>query len=537
MRTLYYVLVLCYCYCPNTVRSVSEIFFVGVFPIHGKSGNAQEPCGDFLMERGLQRMEAMYLTIDLINANSDLLHDIVVKPLFIDSCDQPNLAVERFVKEALTKFRGTSGLESCHDTTFFSDKEDSLYAGVIGGASSSVSMELGNLLRLFKVPQISYASTSELLNDPIRYEYFTRTVPPDTQQVDAMLDLASSLGWSSFSIVYSEGSYGESAFEYLKRMTDLKADDYCLMNHFKVNSQTNFTTIVDTLQRPVYKTTTVIILFCNTEHIGLFLNALYVGHHFVILASDSWGNKQEFLKTEHIKSVAHGALTFKLRAPRVNRFIEYFQGLNATNNARNEWFLEYLESIGCSVKNSLGRQHQCAGRIFHYDDKVPYVMDAVYALAYSLDRIYREKCKSQDGICKHMGDQLGTNLMKRLNNLTYPSVFGSSMLNDNGSVNTGYDVLRYDAKTSYRCVATWNRTLVNIRTFPYSASRCFTRCNSYETRVPKQNGYPKCCYDCVRCPKNTYKANGKTNILFGLFSLIYTRRLAFFIRNFSNCFL
>lgn len=507
MKILYYVFALCYCL--NTVRSLSEVFFVGVFPIHSDSGDVRAPCGGFLMERGIQRMEAMYHAIDIINANEGVLRNIEIKPLFIDSCDQPSLAVERFVKKALQKIRGTSDLESCRNSVLFRDETeavDSLYAGVIGGSSSAVSMELGNLLRLFKVPQISYASTSELLNDPIRYEYFTRTVPPDTQMVDAMLDLASSLGWSSFSIIYSEGSYGESAFEYLKRMTDLRPDDYCLMNHFKVNSRTNFTTIVERLEQPIFKSTSVIILFCKTEHISLLLNALPSGHRFVILASEVWGNKQEFLKTEHMRSVANGALTFVLRAPKVNGFIEYFQGLNSTNNIRNKWFLEYLESTDCSSQNA--NSQQCASRIFHYDDKVPYVMDAVYALAYSLDAIYREKCPLQKGICNEMRERLGVYLMEQLNNLTYPSVFGTSNLNGNGSVNTGYDILRYGSKRSYDDVAIWNRTLHHLKSFPYGSSRCFTRCSTNEIRTPKI-GYPKCCYDCKRCRENEYKANGK----------------------------
>lgn len=65
--------------------------------------------------------------------------------------------------------------------------------GVIGGQSSAVSIQLANLLRLFKVPQISYQSTSTTLSNKQKYEYFFRTVPSDVNQVQAILEILRSV--------------------------------------------------------------------------------------------------------------------------------------------------------------------------------------------------------------------------------------------------------------------------------------------------------------------------------------------------------
>ena len=43
-------------------------------------------------------------------------------------------------------------------------------------------VQVANLLRLFKIPQVSYASTSDALSDKTRYGLFARTVPPDNYQ-------------------------------------------------------------------------------------------------------------------------------------------------------------------------------------------------------------------------------------------------------------------------------------------------------------------------------------------------------------------
>lgn len=61
--------------------------------------------------------------------------------------------------------------------------------GLIGGQSSETSIQLANLLRLFQIPQVSYMSTSPTLSDKRLYEYFFRTVPSDTHQAVAIVQL------------------------------------------------------------------------------------------------------------------------------------------------------------------------------------------------------------------------------------------------------------------------------------------------------------------------------------------------------------
>lgn len=64
-----------------------------------------------------------------------------------------------------------------------------------------------------QIPQISYASTAPELSDDTRYDFFSRVVPPDTFQAQAMLDIVMAMGWNYVSTLASEGSYGESGVE------------------------------------------------------------------------------------------------------------------------------------------------------------------------------------------------------------------------------------------------------------------------------------------------------------------------------------
>ena len=54
---------------------------------------------------------------------------------------------------------------------------------VIGAEGSPRTMQMADLFSVFEVPQLSYASSSALLDDKIKFSYFSRTVPSDNMQV------------------------------------------------------------------------------------------------------------------------------------------------------------------------------------------------------------------------------------------------------------------------------------------------------------------------------------------------------------------
>lgn len=64
-----------------------------------------------------------------------------------------------------------------------------------------------------QIPQVSYASTAPELSDNTRYDFFSRVVPPDTLQAQAMVDIVKAMRWNYVSTVASEGNYGESGVD------------------------------------------------------------------------------------------------------------------------------------------------------------------------------------------------------------------------------------------------------------------------------------------------------------------------------------
>lgn len=80
-----------------------------------------------------------------------------------------------------------------------------------------------------QIPQISYASTAPELSDNTRYDFFSRVVPPDSYQAQAMLDIVTAMGWNYVSTLASEGNYGESgveAFVQISRESGRKLNEF-----------------------------------------------------------------------------------------------------------------------------------------------------------------------------------------------------------------------------------------------------------------------------------------------------------------------
>jgi hypothetical protein len=79
--------------------------------------------------------------------------------------------------------------------------------GVVGPASSAVTIQVQNLLQLFSIPQVGYSATSRTLSEKNYYKYFLRVVPSDKLQARVMVDLLKSYNWTYISIVYTDGEW------------------------------------------------------------------------------------------------------------------------------------------------------------------------------------------------------------------------------------------------------------------------------------------------------------------------------------------
>lgn len=191
----------------------------GLFPIYSEDEKGK--CTRLNGVLGIQRLEATLYAVQRINKEGKILPGLNLGLSAFDTCSSETTALDRTVEEFVTDHRCGLG----EDNRKIGGRR---VVGIVGPLYSSVSVQVAHLLRLFKMPQISYDSTSSELSDKTKYKYFMRTVPSDLLQARAMADILHHFGWTYVSVVYSNDNYGHKGIEGLTAEADKKGMPYLL---------------------------------------------------------------------------------------------------------------------------------------------------------------------------------------------------------------------------------------------------------------------------------------------------------------------
>lgn len=136
----------------NSIRIDGDISLGGLFPVHAR-GHDGKPCGELKKEKGIHRLEAMLFALDRINNDNNLLPNITLGARILDTCSRDTHALEQSLTfvQALIEKDGTDVKCLGGGSPIITKPER--VVGVIGASSSSVSIMVANILRLFKVRQ------------------------------------------------------------------------------------------------------------------------------------------------------------------------------------------------------------------------------------------------------------------------------------------------------------------------------------------------------------------------------------------------
>uniref|UniRef100_A0A3Q2NRH1 Metabotropic glutamate receptor 3 n=1 Tax=Fundulus heteroclitus TaxID=8078 RepID=A0A3Q2NRH1_FUNHE len=516
----------------SVIRIEGDLVLGGLFPVHEK-GAGMEECGRVNEDRGIQRLEAMLFAIDRINMDNTMLPGVSLGVHILDTCSRDTYALEQaleFVRASLTKVDDTEFI--CPDGSYaLQDDSPLAIAGVIGGSYSSVSIQVANLLRLFQIPQISYASTSAKLSDKSRYDYFARTVPPDFYQAKAMAEILRFFNWTYVSTVASEGDYGETgieAFEQEARMRNI-----CIATSEKVgrtNAKKSYEAVIrQLLQKP---NAHVAVLFLRSDDAReLIAAAARLNTSFIWVASDGWGAQESIVKGNEL--TAEGAITLELAANPIPEFNRYFLSLDPVKNHRNPWFRDFWEqrfqcSLGAGGLGVAGtplppcdKNLSIDKRYFEPESKIMFVVNAVYAMARALHNMQRSLCLNTTKLCDSMKALDGRRLYRDyILNVSFTAPFsppGSETavkFDAQGDGMGRYNIFSYQRsgeRYGYVPVGEWAETLSlngDLIRWPKEAaptSQCSDPCERNEMKKMQAGEY--CCWICTACEPHEYLAD------------------------------
>ena len=538
------------CYKPADTPSTrnctkADIVFGGLTPIYTYR---QKKCLETLENMrlsGVEYAEAMAFAINRINTDPTVLPGIVIGYEIRDTCSAPEYALRQSLEFVYNDVERGSPL-----------------MGIVGPVYSGNSIRVNDLVNLFFVPMISYASTSPDLSNSDRYPLFFRTIPSDSFQARAIAALIKKYKWTYVHGIYSTDAYGSAGFRALEKETqkldiefgfkvglEIQASYSTVENALTDLQRVNVTNSLRDWKR-AFQNGSVLVIFAQQDLARTVIRVIHKtpslrSRNFTFIGCDAWGADIEtfqFLTADGAVDTtltALGSLSVNPKVTTLPLFLKHMENLRFTNSTgENPWLETYFEKkLQCKLADGTCGNKTFKGKTFA--TKVSKAVDAVDVFAYSLHAYFLASCNNevnpvcfrrQVEFCKTDIEECRKNYSAILLNITFPSITGGDFsFNPNGDyVGAQYDIVNLKTKPNQEpyidVVGEWDEE--NLTVFKdimwigdsVPVSRCSLPCNLGSRRVPL-NLDPSTvsgrlstkCWDCVgRCDKH-YFLNTKKN--------------------------
>ena len=505
------------------------VFFGGLFPIHKERASGLQRCGE-IESFGFEMAMAMVYAVETINQNQEILPNISLAFAIHDTCSHANTALE----ESLSFLA-----EQCKSNSTRANRTVKYFSGIVGAALSSVSVPVASLLRLFKLPQISPSSTAVSLSNKEQFNFFFRTVPSDSGQVQVIYDIVKLFNWTYVSIIYTADVYGESGFKGLQRVFEEdNSSNICIANIIPLSPTEDplaYEDAVDKLMKNYRKNATVVILFAQKQtaqgvtKVWQQRNSDTLEHEITWIVSDGAATDVPW---------ARGMLGVYPTSRPSEEFNMWFKQIGGSNTAGSPWVSEYIDSIvGCVQYPNGTSQGDCTNENVTIGDLklepnfyVSPTVDAVYAFAYALHNMSAEECNYTlcDAILATSSGKIKGDLFREyLRSVNFPGVSQDVVaFNAKQDLNSGgYIIINLQLNTAnasnisfdYKEVGNWSNGKLSLRVDDICwntvdgqppSSICSKPCafGYFEKSVP---GEAQCCWTCEQCgPEQA--SDGKT---------------------------
>ncbi|XP_077596552.1 extracellular calcium-sensing receptor isoform X1 [Stigmatopora nigra] len=539
-------------------QMTGDILLGGLFPIHfGVASKDQDlaarpestQCVRFNF-RGFRWLQAMIFAIEEINNSSALLPNITLGYRIFDTCNAVSKALEATLSfVAQNKIDSLNLDEFCNCT----DHIPSTIA-VVGAAGSAVSTAVANLLGLFYIPQISYASSSRLLSNKNQYKSFMRTIPSDEYQATALADIIDYFKWNWVIAVASDDDYGRPGIEKFEK--EMEERDICIHLNELISQYMEDHEIQALADRIENSSAKVIVGFASGPDMEPLIKEMVRRNitDRTWIASEAWASSSLIAKPEYLDVVA-GTIGFALKAGQIPKFKEFLQHVQPKKDNQNDFAREFWEeTFNCYLKDSPRLQESdndstsfrplCTGEEDITSVETPYldythlrisynVYIGVYSIAQALQNILT--CTPGHGIfannsCADIKKIEAWQVLKQLRHLRYAKNGGGKIHLDEFDLAANYTIINWHrsaedssvvfeeigyynmhAKRGAKLVIDKTKILWNGYSLEVPFSNCSEDCEP-GTRKGIIDSMPTCCFECTECSDGEYSNHKDASI-------------------------
>ncbi|NXO41117.1 CASR protein, partial [Locustella ochotensis] len=553
-------------YGPNQrAQKKGDIILGGLFPIHfGVAAKDQDlksrpesvECIRYNF-RGFRWLQAMIFAIEEINSSPTLLPNMTLGYRIFDTCNTVSKALE-----ATLSFVAQNKIDSLNLDEFCNCSEHiPSTIAVVGATGSGISTAVANLLGLFYIPQVSYASSSRLLSNKNQFKSFLRTIPNDEHQATAMADIIEYFRWNWVGTIAADDDYGRPGIEKFREEAEER--DICIDFSELISQYSDEEEIQQVVEVIQNSTARVIVVFSSGPDLEPLIKEIVRRNITgkIWLASEAWASSSLIAMPDFFRVIG-STIGFALKAGQIPGFREFLQKVHPKKSTNNGFAKEFWEeTFNCYLPD--GSKNSPASTSFHKgheeglgagngtsafrppctgDENItsvetPYmdythlrisynVYLAVYSIAHALQDIYTctpGKGLFTNGSCADIKKVEAWQVLKHLRHLNFTNNMGEQVdFDEFGDLVGNYSIINWhlspeDGSVVFEEVGHYNvyakkgeRLFINenkILWGGFSKEVPFSNCSRDclpGTRKGIIEGEPTCCFECVDCPDGEY---------------------------------
>ena len=381
MSSLHYqlFLFLCFYVAVQAPYRDGDIVLRGLFGVHQQPDHLGSRCGEIHL-RGLGRMQAMIFAIERVNNDTSLLSNISLGYDIRDYGGNLSKAAG-LIYQLLT-------VDSCVNLSQIAPRKKAIIS-LIGPNESRTALFIGGFLRMLNVSSITGTATSTELSS-FTYKHLYRTVPSDKFLAKAMVDLITHFNWGYVAVVGQDDSYGRSGAWAVVSESSSRKSSFCI-------ALTEFIR----LESPHLSVRNIVKKLKQMDNVKVVILWLYENYQTKFLAEVQRQNltgrvwilsEIHLTSTLPVKGILESSLGFQFHKFSDFGFKEYLKDIlvkekddrsfSEWNHIRSEKW-KFLKNMKCVHRQI----EQCSNELIKeiYSSYVPYIIDAVYAVAHALD--------------------------------------------------------------------------------------------------------------------------------------------------------
>ncbi|XP_039614768.1 extracellular calcium-sensing receptor-like [Polypterus senegalus] len=463
--------------------------------------------------------QTMIFATEEINNSAELLPDVTLGYKIYDDCSSMPLAV----KAAMAL---VSGQEKTSNK--FCNKHSSVHA-IIGLSDSSTTMAVASSFGPFHIPLISYYATCACLSNKQEFPTFFRTIPSDFYQSRALAQLVKHFGWTWIGAIRSDSDYGNAGMTTF--LQDVQQQDVCIEYSEAIARASPREKILRLVNIIKSSTSKVIVAFASFIDLEFLIQELSLQNVTGLqwVGSEGWISNEYLAISENYK-VLGGSIGCVINNAVIPGLQEFLENITVFDIPGNNILSEADQSAkDCNltsednpeINNKCKMTTNIREMNLQYTD-VPElritnnVYKAMYAIAYSLKRIYKFQDAKGNLFNKtfDIGPWQVLNQLKMVNFTTY---YGEKVyFDENGDPTARYDLVNWqinnEGMIKFVTVGLYDASLPKGQQFIMNNVSIVWAGNQYQvpksvcsescplgTRKAVQKGKPICCFDCIPC--------------------------------------